>query len=918
MQYHNYDLLQALGCSLPQQRPGVKLPCPCHLDRPGSLVIRENRAGDYFECTDPYCRFYGDGVGLICAAKHISVADAVALLRPGGSLAHTLLEPLSDVEAAAYTESRNTQARLQTYLTLCCQQARQTPDRLRLRLGLSKTTLRLVPPEVGLLIPGEHAPAAFAEYNKTKYKNSTFVVYPFTYNDDVTHVQIQDATNTLHTTATIPVLRTDVGVFMERFDTVPENLIVTYNPRTAALLYGNCMAGSSKRPNIVAIAGFPLPERYRGVQTIQILATPDSPFTFADGLRVFAATELIAGSPERPAIHIWERTQPAEQLTAEQIISRDHRKGSELLLWLVLEMSRLLRKGLTEEIYKSLNAVTLTPEQRTALVCAAQHASVDQQLIDILQTAPTNTVSNLILGNGRTVRVGPTGIRAIHRTGDEDTLSNVGLQVSHKIRTHDGEEHAVCTVATADTPPAVVTINLPETAWNNPKQIQKTIAKAYAGLGLTPYVAIYNIRGYEWRDVLNKLSEGCNIYHEVSELGVDSSGRVHLPKTVLDPQTGTAAEQRQIFTLPQPVLYTYNGITPETPITFRDPYRYLLSGASNMYVAAFTAGIMHVLYQISVARYQKQNKGIALPRHLMYVETEKHIWRGIFQQLAGFFSNTDFVPILSHTHPFDTLNEYKMLGDLPLITHVPAFSGSKFDRIATDSPINLIGLLDSGTAATTDTLRVTYLVPSDKPEMTSRISDADINELQHAFTGFMLEYLHNVEPTSEYRNTPVPVVAAYKTACSMLGVTPAETVEKITRRTFTGPGMEGVDSFFDILHAILNADAKRPTIGIVHGMPTPGYTSRGQHVFITDRCVVISHGCVTPINMRYGSYFNADALTAELTERELLTQAPFGTNVDTNRCWVIPRTVWDRDVVRPMLQLDTVTQGSIIQLRRIA
>lgn len=902
-------------------------PCPLHKGGTPSLCIRENQNTGltYFDCTNPACRFYGDAIALTAAVKHIPISDAVELFCPGGSMANGLKEPLLDAEAIAYREGRTAQSRIQAYLSQCQQMVRQTPDKAKLRIGLSLNNLRVLPQELGLLIHGTDIPTPFHEFNKAKYQRTNHIVYPFTYNGEVTHVQVQDTASTL-TKSTVTIIRSDIGVFMERFDEPPTQLVATFDPRSAALIYGNCTAETSKKPAVVAIAGFPLPESLNTVTRIDLLSTADHPLTLTDALQTIAVGDYVAGTVTQPEIRVWWSSKPAEQITAEHVRLRvEPGITSSLNTWALREMERLMANGGTEDVYKALNAAALPDDIRMGLLIIARQKELSQGLIDLLRTAPTASTSRVILGNGKLLRRTATQLKAVAKNGDEITLCNTGLIVDRKIRTYTGEEVLICTITVPDADIPPLSITLPEASWSKASSIQKIIMRGFANRNQTPYIAYYDVPGYDWQDILCKLASQCELYHEVRELGISDASELHLPNFVLRIASKTVERQKQIFTLPPNALQVYNGIPGTLALSACEPYRNLLTHCDNLYVAAFTCGLMHVIYQMTYEFHRKGHGKNRVPKHLLYVETETGIWQSVFKQLVSFFSDNDYVPILDYSHPEETLEEYRQLGTLPLLTRIPAFRGDRFPKTILGSPISLIGLVDSATASVPEQyIESTFVTPSSaKPEKTCVIDPVDLNELRQAFTGFILEYITRTHTDSVYAVGQTPAHLAYYAACEMLKVAPSPLMQKIARVHFPGADMRGVSTFFDLLHRVLNLVNRKSPICILRGTPPKdaSFTGRGQHIFIMDEHVVISHAVIEVLN-RDGcitSHFNKDQLTQELKERNLLIDCPKWLMIDTNRCWVLKRDVWDAQVVRPPIWLpQTVTADNVIQLKRIA
>lgn len=922
MQLHNGKLLQALGCA----GAGDNWTCPLHGDGVPTLRVRENRQSGvvHFDCVHPQCRFYGDAVALVAAAKKVGLGEALALLRPGGALSPCMAEPLLEAEAAAYTEAKSAQARVQAYMSRCQQAMRQTPEKGRFRTGLSQNTLRMVPPELGLLVKGEDMPPLFRPYNKGRHTKISHVAYPYTYNGDVNFVRLQDPALPL-ITETVTVVRDDLGVFMERFDTPPPVLVMAPDPRAAALIYGNCMAESSVKPPVIAAAGFPLPESLAGVKTIHILATPDQPLTLPQALQALSANEAVAGAPDQPQLRVWWQSRPAESLTAEMIRNRlASVEGTvPLTAWTVKEMDRRLNDGGAEDVLAALDQYPIPAHVRSALLEAARAKNLSALLIENLGTISTGAAARLVLGNGKVLRRTPTSLKAVSRRGDEDILCNAGLSVGHKIRTYKGDAVLALTVTVPDPGVPPLTLALPEPYWAKGRLIQRQVAKAFAARGQNPYVAIYDVPGYDWRDILSKLSEKCPLYTEVTELGLDEALDLHMPGFVVRTQARVVEPQRQVFTLPAPPLQMYGGITSGTGYGAGEAFKGLFAKCDNLYVAAFTHGLMHVVHQLTAGLAPGAQGKARAPRHLLYVETEAGIWQAPFRQLSAFFSDSDYVPTLSFSAPEQTLAEYKQLGVLPWIGKIPALRGDRFPRIILDSSVGVCGIVDSATAIlSTGDLRTTYVVPcSDIPAEPGVIASSDIEELRQCFAGFLLEYANGVDMDSAYRSGLVPSQVAYEAACRMLGTEPMPLMAKLARRTFPSMGMSGVNTFFDVLHRAINALGRKPMFCVVTGAPPAdtSFTARGQHVFVMDDVVVVSRAIVELVNNDVATLvrFDAKILTQELQDRGLLVPCPSDLKIDTNRCWVMKRETWDASVVRPTIWFpQALTQDSVIRLKQ--
>jgi hypothetical protein len=111
----------------------------------------------------------------------------------------------------------------------------------------------------------------------------------------------------------------------------------------------------------------------------------------------------------------------------------------------------------------------------------------------------------------------------------------------------------------------------------------------------------------------------------------------------------------------------------------------------------------------------------------------------------------------------------------------------------------------------------------------------------------------------------------------------------------------------------------KPKLCIVNGMPQSGksFTRRGQHVFVLEDRVVVSHMVVDMMNKAEKGVceFSAEQLSRELEERGFLVDAP--EEFDPTRCWCVSRETWENRVVRPPINLTGPISSGAITLETI-
>ena len=893
-------------------------------------VVNPATGDAFFRCVDPRCGFAGDAVSLAARKFGYTEKDAILLFRPGGKLAGTLDEPLREDEIKAWEDNAFAQKQIRAYLVNCRRALLRTPEKCHLRPGLSQTNLRLLPEDIGLLVQDEAMPRCLWEFRKPRYRKSTLILFPHVYNGDVTHIDVYDA-EAPATKYVANVSRPDLGMFMGRFDEPQKRLFVAANPIAAAKMHISAMLTSAKRPPVVSISGYPLSDEFRGLEHIVFVSTPDAPMSVDDVLAAMTSPCIVPGETEPPKIRVWS----CEKRSFE-LVGNDFRLGTGVRLqdvgdWTVESMAALIARSQSDVVANALRNNPMPEFMRKALLYFAQAKGRDKAvpegspnpyavLCDMLSGSQAVRGGDLVLGNGHVLKREPTRLSALQIRGGVDILANVGIVVDSKIVSYDGQEILCCTVTPQDGQVAPAKVRLPENCWDSPGRIQKIVSKAFAARGQSPYVAFYEVACYKWRDILSKLAEHCQLCREVGELGIDDVSDVHFPEFAV--RSGGAIEkQERVFTMPECVLRAYAGIPFNEDPAPTDAFKSCLEHCDNLYVAAFTLGLMHVLYQATFGVYRPTSSKRHAPRHLFFVETEPGIWGAVFKQLADLFSGNDFTPTIGYADPSSTLEDYEQLGSLPLIAYVPTM-GSKLSKALDEHPVDLIGLTDTSTATMANgRVPVTYVTPcDDSPVKYTRIADEDIARIREAFPSFLSFFLRNANIDAAYRSAQIPCLAAYAECCRLVGVEPKKTPSEIARTFFPGSGMTGVNTFFDMLHRQIQEDAK-PRICVVRGAPQDGYsfTKRGQHVFVMEDRVLLSHICVDVVNKvcLNDNKFSAEQLTQEFEERGMLSEFPEGCQVDRNRCWCLPRETWERDVVRPPINLAEKVGPSVVRLSPI-
>ena len=928
-------LLRLLGPSVPDAAPAVKRKgsvsgpdspfharCPLHQDPDGSLEVHPGDPA-WFRCSNPACLFRGDAVSLAAVALGVSPAEAVEMFRPGGRLASCLAEPLDKAEADLYAASAETQAGLKAYLAKCRQALRRSPERARIRTGMSQTSARLLHPDAALFLDlGESVPKCLSEFTRPKYRGLSLVLYPFTMCGEVTRIDVVDPANPAFR-RTVVVTHPTAGVFGEECVDGLKAVVGVEDPAEAASLYAAHALVSQKPPPVIAFSDYPLPSSLSQLQSIRILSTVDRPVSTALLVKTLSAREIVAGARPSPKVRVMKTEKRHDALSMSDIAMVATGTGvlHDVQRIVARRLADLVRRGCHAQALEAMSSEDLPESMRNLVADTAREMSSDMsmesisgslsELADLLTTSCPVVSSTMRLANGRTLVREPSALFELTPRGTRNLLCNLGVSVDGRIVSSAGTDLYSMSFTAADgSPPIRVRIDASEAS--DPSKIRRKVSSEYARMGMNPYVAFYRVPGCDWSDVVAKLSEHCPVRREVASLGMDGLSRVNLPEVVVTPE-GKVLGQDAVYTMPERSSRLYSAI-PADDTAGLDPYRRLLEGCGNLYTLAYTLGVTHVAYQLVHRLYRTESRQ-APQRHLLYVETEPGIWGPVFQRLSETFSGGGLPPVVNYSSPAQTFSEYARLGDAPLIASVPT-AGGRFSTDLDSSGVNLVGLLDTSTAVMTNgRLPAVYLTPSDdRPAEVALPNGEWLDAIRRSFPALLSKIMSEARVDAAFRSSPAPCLTMYTEACRLLGAERFPT-DDVAKQWFPGVGMNGATMFLDLLHRSLQ-EGGRPHVTVVNGPPQPGYsfTRRGQHVFVMRDVVVVSHMVADMMTQASKGMcrFDKTQLGDEMRATGLLAKLPKELGIDGSRCWCMTREAWETRAVRPPVSLpEPVMSGTI-------
>lgn len=900
---------------------GGELRCPvCRAD---GLVVVEREERDVLPdvrgipwCECPACRARGDFPALVARALGKGAEETVRELLRAGEM------EASARDVDAYATRARTQVDVDEYFAACVERLREAPHMCNIRAGLSVSAIRQLPPDTGIHAPKASAPSVplprpFALLSAPRYARVPMTLYRYRFDGETTCVDAQNP-KTLQREHRLRVSAgpADVGVYLGdyRIGEVPPVLLASHDPRTAGQLYGAARSESSLTPPVVAIAGFPLPNRFSAVQTLYLLDAPDSPLPLSFALGAMCSP-TVYGSDEEPAVRVLSPGTPAAEITAEDIrrLAGATLRGKALSTWIAERLMALADRQ--EEVANALLQANASENAR-AEVAALLGPAAPQSLRDTVLLPAAEPDDVFQLANGRLVKSTPVGLYTAFRnsrTGElvsKTRLCNVGIVVESRVA-DQGLETAVCTVTHPDSDVPSAQVRLPRAHWNNPEALAEDVRAAYAEGGRTPYVAFYRSAGYAWGDIMQYLGSHCPVQSGLKALGATPEGALNLPNAAI--ARGKASPQTKAGFVDPGALAAYSALGRETDPGDSALLLSFLSSPASLDRVGVAAGLLHALF-CAAGRLFDPSGARRPPAHLLLVETEPGVWDGAMRTLAYLFSGSEYVPLVDYADRLGFLRGWSALGTLPLITRLP--SADDAATVLAASPVSVIAVADPLTAlACSGRGTVSFVLPNVETAASGlSITPMDVEELRRAFVAVAA-----AKAGTRWLDMPAGGPKACSTPClSALGSlsdeagasTVAGGLYRSVRGRYLGAGLTGAQAFFAVLRMAYaaNAAGEDPGAGgirltIVPGTPPDAlkasFNDRGEHVFVLPEMVLVGRSVVQLVNRQQAYLFDAEQLSREFAENGILLQdAPESLGIDPNRVWAFPRAVWDREVVR--------------------
>ena len=908
--------LKALGSSLSEDpsehnhsKP-IRCRCPLHAGEDTMSVMYTHDGNMVFRCIEHSCNFNGDAIALVCARFNVSIKAAVEMFKPGGMLASCTREPMSSDDASVYIGKANTQQRIKSYLSKCQQLLARNPSKCKIRPGLTPANLKLLPPEIGLLDISDDMPEAFSEFRKSKYRKANLITFPFTYNGEVTHVLVVDADNTAFR-RDVCITRQGIGVLCEDITAYPKNhLILSFtDPVTASIYYGTTQPTYSERPPVMAASGFPLPHSFSGLHGIIIVGTADAPVTLDYLLSAAEADDVVEGEEVQPYVGVYSYSRDIRDIKERMLdaLTPTEPNVKTVEAAIAEKINDLVKAGKRENVFEAFQQHQPPQHLLDAIAEAINNSNYDEDCLSVVRSIAATEVGKHVLGNKKTIISSSTGTTCVGPRDSSGVLSNFGIRIDKRVRSADGSDYFVCMITPADRSITPVYVDIPESTCGSVTRMRSLISKAFSASGQSPYIAMYDVPGVSWYDVMSKLAEGCSVRKEVTSLGINDIRDIYFPNTIISTRTNEILNQDDVSHVDDDVSGRYSGIRNTENANYMLPFKLLAEKCDNIEVGAFMAGLTHFMgHTVVLARYGRWASNKA--KHLFFVETEPGCFDSAIAKLNAVFTDEPLAEI-STSAPVRSFSRYGQLGTLPLICRIPRVDNIQRLLKAVDtSEFPIIGIVDSFTAsALNGRVNAAYITPSNEATAAYSIHDKTVYDIRNAFPQMLLKMCTDGKSQEEIQDGQI-CTRGFEHLCTLLGVPSSKLIQNMCSKVFAGAGMSGVDSFFDKLHFGTTGISTKMALCIVYGKPQPdfSFTKRGQHIFVMEDKVIIGKYVVDLVNKFSHNVFSVDQLDEELRQREMLVSLPDDVQVDKSRCWCIPRDVYDEKIVKKPIQLDDV------------
>lgn len=860
--------------------------CPLHDSQVPTLVLLPGGPfGHYFRCLYADCRFAGGPVELLQAVRRLDVPTALTAFTAGHEFAGSCGANLTPPVYRQFLESYQTQAELTRYIT-------ESRDRLlgngEYLLGhLDGRGIRrnyLANTNCGK-VDFQSAPAALHLVTDRSVVNGDALLLPYYNGATISHLGIYRVLG--EQTELHPLADGLDGIFLERQLSWPrvDRVLVCRNELDALRIYCQASTLMTQPPNPIAVNNYAALGTIHGLQEVVLLHHDDAKLELKDILRCRHVTE-----PLKLKLSLAVVPGPLRELDAAAIERLDLERV-DAMTWLAWQIHLMHADGY-EHCVHDLVAQQMTDDDRqTVLALLGKQVSVSRGLLELMRITRCELSDQLIAW--KLVRRSDSGYQLVFQDRIE-SLSNFTLHAVKFVKVPGGEVTAHFRVKLAGSPALSLPISLPEAVLRSgSRRLVHTIWAALREQNFPNDTVpdARQLKSFHWLDLLLHFDRA-PFFTKVDRLGVVDD-RVVFPRFTIDLATGAVRPPCEELHISDAARQMHSAAGGESD-NF-DAWRQLLT-THDPTALAVVGGVAHVVHSL-VARTSLCGKEWS-PVHLIYSSSSDgdSLWEDAFRALCGIFSTAQDAPRLPTDSSFDRLlANYTSLGSLPffgrasgenqrLLNWLNGFSGPAIILTNLEAS-HFLGRLPNTCVSTYD-LRAFENSPP------TPLSFETLGVLRGSFGHLLAKVLTTISPKQRELNHRIPPLAGYEWLCRTLAVEPLPAIDSLFCEYPTADWMETAEGFLQLLSLAINNRKNGYVIGRNYESTFNNPLALGW--YDPDGSVVLRRlRTMVAVDRESPQPLRRDQVEARLVKFGVIAG-----NVNRSPVWTLPRSVWDRMVLK--------------------
>ena len=868
--------LTILNCPITNTDIEALQPCPFHPNTEPSLRIHSSDHTLYFTCCRDNCKFKGDPITMAAQCLNLPFPDAIALFKPGHRFYSTLIDETFNTHQVEYTNPHINQDIIQQFMAQC-RHALMTGSNEHVALindflvsqRWTHSSLQHIHDDMGYL-HSQDIPEQLEVMDTKAYKFDPHIIFGQRYDGRIIGFQmfnIKSGTYTSH-----KLLTEKNYIFMPQNIGADTKLYVAPNELVAFAIYSKAKTYSTIPFPVISMSNAMLPNMFKNVKEITFINTKKAPLTITKALEIFKHKQLIEGTITAPRINVLSIACEVTDKPLNEFLHAHAYNKQPLMTWIAKDIMQLYNSGITSRLFDLLNTHKLSPDKFSELVNALINQNAPDDFITDITDYNLKTGDEMFLSNGNTVRKTRGGM--IGRTADHDKviLSNVVFDIHKKYITNDNNAVCDCTLSVND---HTIRTTLDHNIFSKTTLLKNAVNTAFMNSGIAPKMAIYGVRGFQWDEIRDIITESSTVEKEIKHLGLTDIHTLDFTNCRI---SNTVESQSKIFTINKAAQAMYAGLNLYTSDTGIKPFESLWrnTDATSLALSAVISQIIHCI----MSGVDLLANGNIQPNHLLLLRSPMNTLDILFTQLLLFCSGTENINRLPYVNPLKFLQGIQELGSLPFISLLPKFNIDRQIALLGESPVNIITTIPEEESGMFGELKnISFLASESKAIYHTK----SIMELRQSFPYFMQRLLRSeMNLVGQY---PTPSIYVYENIAEYFNIKPAK-LDKLIKPYFISAVTSMDNLFFNDVRTLVQESSIKIRYDVI-----PTVEDDKGVIYVTDTCAYLPRKIVGMLNQKLHKKYKAEAVEYHLTENKIIE------NTDIY-FWIINKEMWDRQVGR--------------------